>query len=50
MYAATQITCMVPIVSLGVFMPSIIKGMGFSDLQGKVLFQENFNFNLILLK
>ncbi|KAI8140502.1 major facilitator superfamily domain-containing protein [Fennellomyces sp. T-0311] len=37
-YAATQITCMVPIVSLGVFMPSIVRGMGFSNLQDKYIY------------
>ncbi|KAI9482623.1 major facilitator superfamily domain-containing protein [Zychaea mexicana] len=31
-FASIQITCMVPIVSLGVFMPSIVRGMGFSNL------------------
>ncbi|KAI9250499.1 major facilitator superfamily domain-containing protein [Phascolomyces articulosus] len=31
-FAAINVTCMVPIVSLGIFMPSIVKGMGFSNL------------------
>ncbi|KAG2218733.1 hypothetical protein INT45_006885, partial [Circinella minor] len=31
-FALINITCMVPIVSLGIFMPSIVKGMGFTNL------------------
>ena len=33
-FALINITCMVPIVSLGIFMPSIVKGMGFTNLTG----------------